>query len=161
MSTEVLRTTYLLEEAQLLGRGKFSVVHRTRRRADKLSVALKTIQIFEMGTQERNECMNEIELLRSMQHPHIIHYLDCCVEQNELTVVMELAGHGDLAGLLKSAATVGTPLPEATVWGYFIQIGSALRYMHERRVMHRDIKPANVFMTATDTVKLGDLGLGR
>ena len=40
----------------LLGRGKFSVVHRTRRRADGLPVALKTIQIFEMGTKERHEC---------------------------------------------------------------------------------------------------------
>ena len=43
-----------------------------------------------MATQERNDCMNEIQLLRSMQHPHIIQYLDCCIEQNELTVVMEL-----------------------------------------------------------------------
>ena len=43
-----------------------------------------------MGTKERNECMNEIKLLQQMQHPHIICYLDCVIEQNELTVVMEL-----------------------------------------------------------------------
>ena len=90
MSGETLSTSYHTEDIQLLGRGKFSVVHCTRRRSDGLSVALKTIQIFEMGTKERNECMNEIQLLQKMQHPHIIQYLDCVIEQNELTVVMEL-----------------------------------------------------------------------
>jgi hypothetical protein len=29
-------------------------------------------------------------LLQSMQHPHIIHYLDCVMEDNELRVVMEM-----------------------------------------------------------------------
>ena len=43
-----------------------------------------------MGSNERDECMNEIRLLQSMDHPHIIDYLDCVIELNELTVVMEL-----------------------------------------------------------------------
>ena len=76
--------------------GKFSAVYCTRRRSDQLPVALKKIQIFEMGSKERHECMNEIKLLQSMRHTHIINYLDCIMENNELTVVMELAEHGDL-----------------------------------------------------------------
>lgn len=43
-----------------------------------------------MGSSERDECMNEIRLLQSMDHPHIIDYLSCVIEHNELTVVMEL-----------------------------------------------------------------------
>jgi len=43
-------------------------------------VVLKKIQVFEMGSTERTDCMNEIELLRQMQHPHIISYLDCVLE---------------------------------------------------------------------------------
>lgn len=161
----------------LLGRGKFSVVHRTCRKADSLPVALKTIQIFEMGSRERHECLNEIRLLQQMKHAHIICYLDCKMERNELTVVMELAGHGDLARLIRTRAKAGTPLGEPMVWCHFVQIADALAYMHERRVMHRDIKPANVFISdgaASDgadggdgdggsgtVMKLGDLGLGR
>ena len=157
-----LSETYFTEDAELLGRGKFSVVHRTKRRADGQAVALKTIQVFEMATKERNECVNEIKLLQSMQHPHIITYLDCCMERNELTVVMELASHGDLAGLIRRKE----PLGEPRVWRYLAQICEALAYMHERRVMHRDIKPANVFISGDDAegdgvMKLGDLGLGR
>ena len=84
-----------------------------------------------MGTRERNECMNEIRLLQSMQHPHIIRYLDCQMERNELTVVMELADHGDLAGLVRQAVSSGVPLGEPRVWHYFAQIADALAYMHE------------------------------
>ena len=154
---------YFTEAVELLGRGKFSVVHRTRRREDGRPVALKKVQVFEMGTSERTECMNEIRLLQSMTHPHIIMYLDCVMERNELTVVMELAEHGDLAGLIREAALTGVALTEAAVLRNFTQIADALKYMHERRVMHRDIKPANVFITSvapTSCVKLGDLGVG-
>ena len=185
-SGPALGEVYDMEAAELLGRGKFSVVHRTRRRSDGVPVALKTIQIFEMASKERHECMNEIRLLQQMQHPHIICYLDCKLERNELTVVMECAGHGDLASLIKDAVKAEAPLGEAAVWRHFAQIADALAYMHEQRVMHRDIKPANVFISyvsaaGTDdgsgaeavgdavapdgsgstVMKLGDLGLGR
>ena len=160
---------YHTDAGELLGRGKFSVVHRTRRRSDDLPVALKTIQIFEMGTKERHECMNEIRLLQQMQHPHIISYLDCKVERNELTVVMELAEAGDLARYIAAAAEAGRPLGDKRAVSHFVQIADALAYMHERRVMHRDIKPANVFISSSGgseegdepVMKLGDLGLGR
>ena len=159
-----VKDRYFTEAVELLGRGKFSVVHRTRRREDGRAVALKKVQVFEMGTSERTECMNEIRLLQSMTHPHIIMYLDCVMECNELTVVMELAEHGDLAGLIREAARTGVALAEAAVLRHFTQVADALKYMHERRVMHRDIKPANVFITSiapSSCVKLGDLGVGR
>jgi len=153
---------YEMESAQLIGRGKFSVVHRTRRRRDGKQVALKKIQVFEMMDSKcRNECLNEIKLLQSLGHPHIVQYLDAFIEDNELHVAMELAERGDLGGLIKQAAQAGTLLPEPQVWELFSQVSSALRYMHGQRVMHRDIKPANVFIMDSGLLKLGDLGLGR
>ena len=45
-----------------------------------------------MGSKERSECMNEIELLRQMQHPHIISYLDCVLEASaNCTLAIRLA----------------------------------------------------------------------
>lgn len=150
---------YDLSDAELVGRGKFSVVHRTRRRRDNKRVALKKIQVFEMMDSKcRNECLNEIKLLQSLGHPHIVQYLDAFIEDNELHVSMELAERGDLGGLIKRAAAASAPLPEGQVWEYFSQVADALRYMHGQRVMHRDIKPANVFIMDSGILKLGDLG---
>mmetsp|Transcript_985 Transcript_985/g.2653 ORF Transcript_985/g.2653 Transcript_985/m.2653 type:complete len:184 (+) Transcript_985:13-564(+) len=151
---------YDMAAAELIGRGKLSVVHRTRRKRDDKPVALKKIQVFEMmDAKSRNECLNEIKLLQSLGHAHIVQYLDAFIEENELHVVMELAERGDLGGLLKQQA--GEPLPEGRVWEYFEQICSALKYMHSQRVMHRDIKPANVFIMDSGLLKLGDLGAPR
>lgn len=150
---------YDMENGQLVGRGKFSVVHRTRRRRDGKPVALKKIQVFEMMDSTcRNECLNEIKLLQSLRHPNIVQYLDAFIEDNELHVIMELAERGDLGKAIKLAAQAGTPFSEAVVWDYFQQICSALQYMHSQRVMHRDIKPANVFVMDDGRLKLGDLG---
>ena len=33
--------------------------------------------------------------------------------------------------------------------------------MHDKKVLHRDIKPLNIFMTSSDQVKLGDVGISR
>ena len=33
--------------------------------------------------------------------------------------------------------------------------------MHDKKVLHRDIKPLNIFMTSSDQVKLGDVGIAR
>ena len=41
------------------------------------------------------------------------------------------------------------------------QVSSALKHMHEKRIMHRDLKPANIFISQDSTLKIGDLGLGR
>ena len=48
-SDESVSLNYCMEEAQLLGRGKFSVVHRTTRRSDGRPVALKRIQVCVMA----------------------------------------------------------------------------------------------------------------
>ena len=150
-----------MQQPTFLGRGNFSLVHKTWRLQDNLPVVLKRVQVFEMKQTERNDYSNEIDLLKSMSHPHIIEYLDCMLEDNELYVVMEWAQGGDLAKLLKRAAEEEEPLAESRIWSYIQQIADALSYMHDRRVMHRDIKPANVFVISEQVIKLGDLGLGR
>ena len=51
--------------------------------------------------------------------------------------------------------------PEKRIWEYIHQIASALKHMHEKRIMHRDLKPANIFIDQAGNLKVGDLGLSR
>eukprot|EP00927_Polykrikos_kofoidii_P049181 TRINITY_DN43290_c0_g1_i1.p1 TRINITY_DN43290_c0_g1~~TRINITY_DN43290_c0_g1_i1.p1 ORF type:complete len:895 (-),score=151.55 TRINITY_DN43290_c0_g1_i1:93-2777(-) len=145
-----------------IGRGKFSEVHRSLWKAGgNVEVALKRVQIFDMDSEARRECNAEVNLLKSLDHPAIIRYLDSFIEASELVIVLELAPHGDLANVCRQLKQDGRVLEESQIWAVVMQVCDALSYMHEHRVMHRDIKPANIFMCADGVVKLGDLGLGR
>lgn len=99
--------------------------------------------------------------MKPIDHPNIIKYLDSFIHNNELIIATEWAEKGDLKKLLKQHQQEDTPFEELKVWEFMNQIASALNYMHERRIMHRDLKPANIFIASDNSLKIGDLGLGR
>ena len=56
-----------------IGKGQFSEVFRARCLIDNSIVALKKVQIFEMmDMKARNDCIKEIDLLKSLNHPNVI-----------------------------------------------------------------------------------------
>lgn len=144
-----------------IGKGKFAVVYRARRRSDGETVALKRISVDMIDQKARDKCLKEVRLLQSLDHPNIIQYMDSFISDNDLVIVFEWAAAGDLKRQLRKAQERNVGFDERLIWKYFSQICDAIRHMHEKRIMHRDLKPANIFLTLDGTIKVGDLGLSR
>src|SRR5690625_531221 len=71
---------------------------------------------------------------------------------------MEYADAGTLAEFLGSLAK---PLKEIEILAVFMQIVSAVVYLHHRNVIHRDIKTTNIFLNRKGFIKLGDFGISK
>ncbi len=102
----------------------------------------------------------EAEIVRRIEHPHVIRIHDVVATEELLFLVMELHPGGDLADRLAR----GGPLAPAEVRRLAAQLCGALEAAHRAGVVHRDIKPQNVLVGpdpgALD-VRLCDFGLAR
>ncbi|KAG9410642.1 Serine/threonine-protein kinase Nek7 [Aphanomyces cochlioides] len=163
---ELFRSGGSLDDYEIvkpIGKGKFSVVYRAKRRRDDVLVALKKVNIFNlMDAKAREKTLKEVRLVQSVHHPNIIQYIDAFIgHDDELCIAFEWAEAGDLKRQIRKANEKNTRFDEPVIWKYFAQICAAIQHMHLHRIMHRDIKPANIFLTLAGVVKVGDLGLGR
>lgn len=81
-----------------LGEGAFGVVFKVKRKEDGEEYALKKVKIGAMKEKERENAVNEIRILASLDDEHIIGYKDCFYDEttSTLCVVMEFAAGGDL-----------------------------------------------------------------
>lgn len=179
------------EEIEEIGRGCFGTVHKIRRKSDGRVFVWKKICYENMTQQEKIQIVNEVNVLRKLNHRNIIKYIDRIIDKQnqQIYIVMEYCDEGDLGNILKKKKKLGLNIDEEDVISIFIQLLDALNYCHTRnnRVLHRDIKPQNIFMIApslselknkiyegssisynvekpeqkTTIVKLGDFGLAR
>ena len=85
-----------------IGKGTFSTVYKVRRRIDGKYYALKKIIAHKLKPKERENQLNEIRILASIDNPYIIAYKEAFFEDNDLYIVMEYANDGDLFMKIKA-----------------------------------------------------------
>jgi serine/threonine-protein kinase len=144
-----------------LGRGGMGVVHRARRLADGLTVALKTVlpaaapHPAAVGRFQR-----ETAILRTLTHPHIVAFHEAGETTGVLYFVMEYIDGPSAGTLVKQDG----PFTAERVVTVGCQLLDALAHAHQQGFVHRDVKPSNVLLTrqqGQEIVKLADFGLGR
>ncbi|KAH6595520.1 hypothetical protein BASA50_005729 [Batrachochytrium salamandrivorans] len=117
-----------------IGQGQFSCVYRAKNIDSGRIVALKRVPIFEMmDSKARNDCIKEIDLLRSLDHINVVCCLESFIDSKDLVIVLELADAGDLGKMIKHFKIQGRRISEKTIWKYFSQICDALAHLHKRR----------------------------
>ncbi|XP_076787468.1 serine/threonine-protein kinase Nek4 isoform X5 [Arvicanthis niloticus] len=127
---------------------------------DPISYVIKKLNLRNASSRERRAAEQEAQLLSQLKHPNIVTYKESWEGGDGLLyIVMGFCEGGDLYRKLKEQK--GQLLPESQVVEWFVQIAMALQYLHEKHILHRDLKTQNVFLTRTNIIKVGDLGIAR
>ncbi|XP_023955744.1 serine/threonine-protein kinase Nek4 isoform X2 [Chrysemys picta bellii] len=143
-----------------VGKGSYGEVSLVRHRQDNRQYVIKKLNLKHASSRERKAAEQEAQLLSQLKHPNIVTYRESWEgEDGLLYIVMGFCEGGDLYHKLKEQK--GKPLPENQVVEWFVQIAMALQYLHEKHILHRDLKTQNVFLTRTNIIKVGDLGIAR
>lgn len=99
----------------------------------------------------------EVENLSHLQHPHIVKVLEFFEANNTVYYAMEYIDGGSLEDYIKQK----NRLSEEECVAYMEQIGAAVSYMHEHKMLHLDLKPGNVMLRMDGTAVLIDFGLSK
>ena len=102
------------------------------------------------------ELKNEIDILKQLDHPHIVRAIETFEHRNQIFIVMELCSGGDLYSR--------DPYTEEEAARICSSILSAIAYMHSKNVIHRDLKYENILFVNDSPkaeVKLIDFGLSK
>ena len=146
-----------------IGSGAFSTVSLVKRKQDNAIYALKRVELSKMKQNEKDNSLNEIRLLASVNHVNIIAYKESFYEEstNTLNLILEYADGGDLQSKITAHKNVKKYFNEKTIWSIFIQMVYGLKELHDRNIIHRDLKSANIFLMKNGICKLGDLNVSK
>lgn len=89
---------------------------------------------------------DEVNMLKSLDHPHIVRVFEAFESEESLHIVMDYAEGGDLASVIRETLDSNQMLPHLWVQEAALQVASAVDYMHSRGVIHCDLKPGNTML---------------
>ncbi|MDX1994214.1 MAG: serine/threonine-protein kinase [bacterium] len=151
------------ELRELLGTGGMSAVYHAYQPSLDRHVAIK---VLPASSQQNSEAgarfINEVRVIASLEHPHIVPVHDYGTEGSLSYVVMRLLPGGTLAQRLYARLSLGGVLPSLGEVRWLLQqLGSALDYAHSRDIIHRDLKPGNVMFDSQGMAYLVDFGIAQ
>ena len=171
---------------QELGKGSFAVVHKVVHARTQHQYAMKVMEKKKLlrgigggvrgpggGGNNRehyaelqNKVLSEARILRTIDHPNVIRFIDIFETDQHLHLVMELVEGGELFDHLIHHG----PFTEPDARHIMNQLLSALKHLHSMGIIHRDLKPENILLqrqpahSATPdlpNVKIADFGLAK
>jgi serine/threonine protein kinase len=139
--SDALRTTGHLKVGTYnilgtLGHGNFSVCKLARHTITNHQVAIKCIEKKNLDQASSNRMYREIEIMKSLDHPHIIKLDQVMESKSMIYLVCEYAERGDIFDYISKNG----PMNENLACKKFCQILSAVEYCHLRNIVHRDLK---------------------
>jgi len=126
-------------------------------------VAIKSVDLGKLNKKLKENLYGEINILKTLRHPHIVALHDCIESATHINLIMEYCELGDLSlfikkrdKLLTNPAThemarkypsiPGSGLNEVVIRHFLKQLASALKFLRESNLIHRDVKPQNLLL---------------
>jgi len=141
---------------QTLGKGSFAEVKKAFHKLTGTYRAVKIVDKKALNKSEQIDLKNEIQVLKRLNHPHIVKVFEFFENESNLFIVMELLNGGELFDKINQAKSFS----EKKAARYFHQILSAVQYLHSHQIVHRDLKPENILFD-DQTLKIVDFGTSK
>jgi len=119
---------------------------------------MKVIRKDFLGEGKEEELLQEVNIMRSLDHPNIVKIYDFYEDSSTFKIVMEYCSGGELFEKIKSKKN----FTEQIAAVYMKQILSAIMYLHEHKIVHRDIKAENMLFLNQEEdamIKIIDFGV--
>ena len=154
MKSKNLFDEYELKEK--LGEGAFGFVYKIEQKKTQFLRAVKAIKRKHVDS----NFINEIKILKTVDHPNIIKLFDCYYDNNYYYMIEEYCSGGDLFDYLHRQKYFSEK--KASI--ILKQLLSAVNHLHKKKIVHRDLKPENIVFIKTQFdsddlfIKLIDFG---
>ena len=140
----------------IIGKGGYGKLYLSKNVVDNKKYAIKNIskkKMKEVGV-DTSIIKREIDVHIRITHPHIIKLFSYIEDRYNFYLAMEYAPNGNLYKLIQQK----NGMEENEAFHYFIQVASAIHFLHINGYAHRDIKPENILLDENNEVKLCDFG---
>ena len=153
----------LYTELDMLGDGAYGKVVKVCHRVNKVLRAMKIIDKnkLSLGSEEEEALINEINIVKSLDHPNIMKVYEFFNKDNCLYIISELLSGGELLAKINE----NNYLSEDVSAFLMKQIFSAVDFCHQKGIIHRDLKPENILIESEEeankeffTIKIIDFG---
>ena len=147
---------------KVLGKGSFGKVWLVHNKELEKYFAMKIIKKTTASNLKDSEIMNEISILKSLDHPKILKILDFYSTSNLYYIITEYCPEGELYNeIIKKGK-----FDEGKTAFIMNQLFKAILYLHSNNIIHRDLKPDNIMITKREKnnclqVKLIDFGTAK
>jgi calcium-dependent protein kinase len=151
------------EALEDVGEGSYGKIIKVRHLFSNELRVVKVVNknVIHKGVSE-NDVINEINILKSMDHPNIIKVFEFFSDENNIYIVKEYFNEGDLFNNLMKL-----DMNESLICSIMRQILSAVSYLHSKKVLHGDLKLENILIETQPIndsyvdIKLTDFGCSK
>ena len=151
------------KKLNFLGEGSFASVYRVQNKYTDAICAMKIInKSSSCSAEDEKEILNEINILRTMDHPNVLKIFEFYSNKDSYSIVTELCPGGELFQQIIDKG----PFNEKYSAYIMYQLFSAINYCHKMHIVHRDLKPENILIVSKDEngyplIKICDFGTSK